>query len=130
MRIARLANGVFCVLLLSLIVGCSSKPSEIDVRQRIEQQISQNANGLIKLSDFRKTNGIEGGVGNSKIYTMEWVADLEFTDDCMWRDSDFRAIRPQDFSLLNIFQHRDAKKGDRISLSGSTTLLKTENGWR
>jgi hypothetical protein len=116
---------------LSLLAGCSFKSSEADARKRVEQEIQQNSNGFIKLIDFRKTNGKDVEFAGVKVYEMEWVANLEFTGDCMWNTSNFHTIPP--LEGINLLFHQDkkkAQKGQRVDLSGSTTFEKTEKGWR
>ena len=131
MRITQSVILAFFLLFLSVATGCSSKPTEADVRGLIVQKISQNSNGLIKLVGFRKTNGIEHEFGGTKVYEMEWVAELEFVADCVWDKSTFEAIPPPQGldAFLHLTKQKKAK-GARVDLSGSTTLQKTENGWR
>lgn len=122
---------LFSLAILFLLASCSSKPSESEVRQKIEQKISRNSNGLVKLVDFRKINGIEREFGGVRTYEMEWSAELEFVADCLWDSSTFKAIPPP--QGLDAYLHLNMKKaawGDRVKISGSTTLEKAENGWR
>ena len=121
----------FALFSMSLLAGCSSKPSESDMKQKIEQQIQQNSNGLIKLIGFQKTNGKDMEFAGVKIYEMEWVANLEFTGDCLWDKSNFSAIPPpQGIDWLLHMGKQKVQKGRRIDLSGKTTFEKTEKGWR
>jgi hypothetical protein len=112
--------------------GCFSKPNETEVKDLLVQEIKKKSNGLIKVINFKKTNGSEFNKGGLNIYQMEWTADLEFSEDCLWDTRTFEAVlKPKnDMDIWLHITKRKQKKGDRVSYQGSTTLRKTEKGWR
>jgi hypothetical protein len=130
------------LIALVTIAGCSGTPTESDAQQTVQQRIQSQSNGLIKLVSFRKTNGIAQEFGGMRAYHMEYTAEIEFIDDCMWSaggmmgwQGNFSAKRGQSQSysanFLDLSQgFRPAKKGERQSISGAFDYVKTENGWR
>ena len=112
-------------------VGCSMKPTDADAKRFIEQKIQTNSNGLVKLIDFKKTNGIDKEIQGQKLYKMEWVATIEFSDDCLINTTSFVAVRqPKGFEQFLHLDKKQAQKGTQIQIPGSTEFTKTENGWR
>src|ERR1039457_2533982 len=67
-----------------IFAGCSSKPSEGDGKQAVQNQINQDAQGRIKLVEFHKTNGQMAEINAVKIYSLAFGAEIEFTEDCKW----------------------------------------------
>ena len=118
------------LLSISLIVGCSSKPSETEARQPIEQKIQKNSKGLIKLISFKKTNAIASEINGVKLYEMEWIANIELTCDCYWLPEQFQAYTDTDVPLLSMVVFKKGQKGERFNVAGKTLFEKTENGWR
>lgn len=151
-----MTNIFVCVSFISMTSDCyawdfnfSSKPSLEVSRQRVQNLINRNAKGYIKLVGFRKKNGIEHELSGYKAYTMLWVADLEFREDCIWNETSFSAApmskgkwsKPQvvngvyfeAFSvtdwIYSEFETKWAKKGATASVSESYVYIKTDNGW-
>jgi hypothetical protein len=126
------------------LVGCSDKPSESDARQKLQNQVQQQSNGLIKLVSFQKTDGAMHEMMGMKAYEMSYAAEVEFVDDCFWSggnnlsgwEGSFYAERGQaapsgglqDF--FNLSQGRKAaKRGEHFTFTGRMNFEKTERGW-
>lgn len=130
---AKVARGQATANLKKSVVSTSSKPTEDDMKRRIEQLIGINSQGMIRLVGFKKRDGMEAERGGVKLYQMEWTAMIEFTKDCLWETSTFEAVPPTnslDGILFASSGYRSAKQGQRIDLNGKTTFRRTENGWR
>lgn len=134
---------LLCVL-SGALCGCSHKPSAADGRRKLENQIHQQSNGLVKLVSFEKTDGSMQEMMGMKTYAMSYAAEIEFVEDCLWSggnnltgwDGSFRAQRgqaPQDGGLMDVFYKtqgvKPAKKGERFKFTGSMDFEKTERGW-
>jgi hypothetical protein len=72
-----------------LFAGCSSNPSVGDGQQTIQNQINKDAQGRIKLIEFHKTNGQLAEINAIKVYSLEFEAEIEFTEDCKWVTGNF-----------------------------------------
>jgi hypothetical protein len=130
---ARNARSQALLSLKNSVVSTSSKPSETDMKRRVEQQIDINSQGYIRLVDFQKKDGIAKEFGGVKFYEMEWVATLEVTKDCLWNTESFEAVPPpqgMDGILYASSGYQAVNRGQRINFSGKTTFKKTERGWR
>jgi hypothetical protein len=127
------------------LVGCSDTLSQSDARQKLENQIRQQSNGLIKLVSFEKTDGVMHEMMGMKAYEMSYSAEVEFLDDCIWSagnnlmgwDGSFRAQRSQALpsGALNDFFDasqglKPAKKGEHFRFTGHLEFEKTERGWQ
>ena len=121
------------IILLSLVVGCSSKPSETEARQNLEQEIQKESDGLIKLVDFKKTNAVERQIqlSSETLYEMEWTATIELTCDCYWlpKHGTYMASTNPGRMWEDLFLEK-GQKGERIAVNGKTMFEKAENGWR
>jgi hypothetical protein len=113
------------------LAACSSStPSPTDGRRVVEAQIGQQSNGLIKLVSFEKTNGQETDFMGAKGYIMDYKAEIEFLDTCVWGTGgfgggDFVAAR----SSPMMFGVQKMQKGQRTTVSGKLGFRKTERGW-
>lgn len=116
---------------LLVLVGCSGKPSESEVRQAFDSYLSSKANGLYKLTEFRKTDSQELNVMGVKVVKYSWNAELEFGADSMWSPNDMQAIpMPSSFEMLLHLDKKRTPKGTALRLSGESTYEKTDNGWK
>ena len=70
--------------LSTLLAGCSSSPSAREGERAIQDSINQQSQGRIKLTKFQKKDGAQGEMMGMKMYTLEFQAGIEFTEDCKW----------------------------------------------
>lgn len=127
----------------------SSKPSESNAKNIIEQKVNQESEGKIRLVSFRKTNGQTREVYGVKVYVLEYEAVIEFLDDCKWLTVDPFSARHIGFKTvqtkrsaekkggywagwMNLTQTpgTEHKKGERQNYFSSIRFEKTEKGWR
>lgn len=124
-----------------VLAGCSGTPSEAEARRTLEDKIQKQSAGLIRLVSFQKTDGMTQEFAGMKGYHMEYTAEIEFLDDCMWSagafmwEGNFFAKRGHSTSGMAGFMDlsqgfKPARKGDRHRFSGSFDYVKTERGWR
>lgn len=124
-----------------LLVGCNSSspvPGASEGRRIIEERIKKEANGLITLVSFEKTNGMETDVMGVKGYKLEYKAVLAFSDDCTWGgnalgwDGSFTARRGRrQLGVLDgLAFNNNGKKGENYAFTSSLELQRTERGWR
>lgn len=128
-----------------ILTGCSSAPSASKGEQAIQDRISQESEGRIRLTEFQKTNGQQGEVMGVKVYGLEFDAQIEFTEDCKWitgmfgQQLSFRTSKAvaQKQSGFTWDKFRDAadnpgsivSKGQDIKVSGVVRFVKKEKGW-
>lgn len=135
----RVFCGAMLILWVGLLAGCS--PSAGDGRQAIENQIEKYSEGRIRLTNFRKTDATEGEFMGGKFYVLEYVAEIEFTEDCKWLNGAFggapsfrtsqSASGPRSESLWESINNPGvyAKRGEELELTGEIRFVKKESGW-
>lgn len=125
--------------------GMSGIPSASDGEQVVQSRIKEESEGRITLAKFQKTNGQESELLGVKVYSLEFVAEIIFTENCKWvagmfgQQLSFRTSKPvaeprSGFSwgkFLDDSQNPGMLvKGDqRVKLSGVIRFVKKEKGW-
>lgn len=141
-------KGLILLFFAILLAGCSSKPSENDGRQAIENKIRNEAEGHINLVQFQKTDGQLAEVMGVKVYTLDYDAQIEFAEACKWNikllagqlvdDSlTFRTSKLPDknlnataqFAEAALNQGQEMSKGEKVQLAGSIRFEQKERGW-
>jgi mono/diheme cytochrome c family protein len=131
--------------LCAIISGCSSNPAPGAGRQAVQDKINQDAQGRIKLKNFRKTNGQMAEINAVKVYSLAFDAEIEFTEDCKWVTGVFGqqpgfvtaklVAQPTSGFSWNKFMDdssnpgKAVKQGQRVNIDGVITFEITENGW-
>ena len=72
------------IVTATVLSGCSSVPSSSDAQKILENQITNQSKGIIKLIGFTQTNTQKGNMMGTKIYSLEYQAEIEFNADCYW----------------------------------------------
>ncbi|MBI5778388.1 MAG: tetratricopeptide repeat protein [Planctomycetes bacterium] len=103
--------------LLFTITGCGSKPSEIDGVKELKEAY----NNLVRVVNFKKTDGKPTEFKGVKGYEMEYEAEIEFLTDVF--DS---AVESGEDEYKGILK----EKGERDQIKGVIVFEKTERGWR
>ena len=125
------------LLALTLVVGCSdtSTPTVSDAKKLAEERVEKFGNGLLKLVSFEKKDGKQIQTPLGQLYEMEWVAKIEFIDDCVWQVDRFGALsraeakgKMMPFGFME--KAKPMNKGQRVEIDGKTTFERTEKGWR
>lgn len=127
------------VLLLCLagsLLGCSSKPSDSDIRT----EVTEFWKGCAKVSDVTKTNGIEGEGGKS--YQVAFSYKLEILEDgnkeprsqaiYLYYPSDSCSSAGGENSQMNTLAriaHGLINKGDVYTITSERNMVKSEKGW-
>lgn len=111
------------------VVSCSNDPSS-SAKNLLENKISTESNGKIKLVSFTKNNGISREESGAKTYQIEYSAIIEYQEDC-WQEN--YAQNP--FYVPNMRLGVDAletchHKGEKRTINSSMYLEKADNGWR
>jgi hypothetical protein len=114
----------FCILL----AGCSKQPSESDVKHEIESLMESRSNGALKLTMFKKLNGVGSVVNGVRMYRMDFEAVIARTRECYWSPVSFKAFDsvngdPAALGLLHSTQ-------GGAMIKSSILMEKTEQGWR
>lgn len=138
-------RSLLAITLALTLVGCSRTPSTSDARQKLENQIQQQSNGLIKLVSFEKTDGAMHEMMGMKAYEMSYAAEVEFLEDCLWSggnnlmgwNGSFYAQRGKPKPPQEVFGRffdlnqglKPANKGERFRFTGHMNFQKTERGW-
>jgi hypothetical protein len=122
------------ILGVTLLAGCSSTPSASEGRDVLEKQIQEQSKGMIKLLDFRKTDGQAGELMGVRVYAMDFEAEVEFQEDCYWGGpfGGFEVMtgEPGPFNAFMFMGKRKARAGERATISGKLQFQKTEKGWQ
>lgn len=118
--------------------ACSGDPGVSDAKKILETKIAEQSEGMVKLVDFEKTNGIKQSIGGMELYTLEYSATFEFQQES-WKECDpfegcfsnfyfiKEAPRGMEAAVLS-FKHFG--KGSKVKTSGKMNFQKTEKGWR
>ncbi|MCX6539832.1 MAG: hypothetical protein NT151_13000 [Acidobacteria bacterium] len=108
-------------------------------RQYFDQKVSGQSGGAIALARFAKTNGFDQELAGTKMYVLEWSADLSIVKD-IWKQgnafvgywSNFAVLAREPSTLENLalagstfFEEESA-----VRLTGTCQFRQTDNGWR
>lgn len=117
-------NLILMSLLCSvLLVGCSSKPSESDAKKIIEETAAKNSKGVVKLTSFSKTDGVDFELMGMKGYEMSWKGTFEVIREMH--------VNPKNFCVTNGRSfHKEYAAGETFETGGKIVFQKTENGWK
>jgi len=114
------------------LIGCSSKPDVGDIEAQLKQGWGM-CQGL-KLTDLKKTNGIDHG----STYEMAVSFKLEITKEATAEEAWFKEVICPAPGMLQLFWAygkldqkfgRPLKAGDVINVSDTFTMVKSEKGW-
>jgi hypothetical protein len=111
------------LVLASILVGCSGKPSETDAQNLFEDQLPKE---FCKLIRFAKTNAQSSEQSGVKMYTVEYEAEVEYLKDCM-KNSMNRIVEDPGMAPTGCTRF---KKGQRDLWRGLLTFGETEKGWK
>lgn len=125
------------LLLVLLASGCGRADNrESIVRDYLTQKAVDESHGAIMLQTFQKTNGYDQQAQGLKLYIMEWQVEVSVQREA-WKGGDAIAGYWQDFTAapgrpdgFMAASWKRFKKGASVRLTGQSTLLKTDNGWR
>jgi len=126
-----------------ILPSYASRPSESEGEQAIRVQIAREANGRIRLVEFRKTDGMEGQLMGYQVYGMEFAAKIEFTETCKWliggplvQQITFETSRAVTSSSVTRQLLEDAgnpgmvvAQGQQVTVTGVIQFIKKESGW-
>ena len=129
----------FCLLLFA---GCS--PSLDEAKLVLQQRISTESQGHIKLVSFRKTDLQEFQVKGVPGRRLSCAADVEFDHSGVWSrgvgnkslgfefsPNDSLMARGDIAEMMKDLQgERQMCKGERIRIAGVMTGAKSESGWK
>jgi hypothetical protein len=127
--------------MLILTAGCTSaRPTAALVGAYLQQKLAAESQGALTLADYKKSNGYSQDVGGMKLYVLEWQARLLVQQDAWkagngligyWNDFSVMTTKPgywESFGAASV--PTLLKSGTTIRLTGRSTALKTEQGWR
>lgn len=115
------------LLFVFLLSACSSYPSEVNVKEAIENSYKN----LVKVVSFKKINAQKGELAGIKFYEMEYSAVIEYLDDvvvtrAMGKTMEIRKGKRNPYMILE----REVKKGTQEKIKGKLTFESTEKGWK
>ncbi len=115
---------VLILCLASSLIGCSSKPDVSD----IEPELATIWGGcpLVKMSNLKKTNGLDHGNTYQMAYSYKLEVQEAATslDDAGTHCSALGVNTIYSLTKLNKFD-----KGDIITITGEVNMVKSEKGW-
>lgn len=124
-------NAFIGLCLSCFLLGCSSTPSESD----ISAGVNEYWGGCAKISDVKKTNGVDKG----NAYQVSYTYKLELLEDGggMFGTPPSCSImggeNPQAVSLIKIAvasgHQGKLVKGDVFTVTNETIMVKSEKGW-
>lgn len=116
----------------AFLLGCSNKPVDSDIATGLNEFWGTCA----KVSDVKKTNGIEGVGG--KAYQVSFTYSLEMTEDGVEKFNIYGAppscsyeggANSQIATLHKITNFAIVKKGDSYTVTAQLPMVKSEKGW-
>jgi len=109
----------------------------------MEQQVSSQSNGKLRLIDFKKQNGVINESFGPKTYTLEYVLVIEAmgqfwkkTEDkfmgANWYWTNFTVLDQGSKGGWDDYNNNWASfdRGSKIEITGTLSFENTENGWR
>ncbi len=129
------------LFVMILINSCGlTNTREAQVHDFLQQKVTSESQGALKLDNFKKINGYDQNIAGMKRYIIEWQADIS-TQQEIWKGgnflvgywSDFRVMAKQPSSMDELMMASSSKHfntGTKIRLTGNSYLQKTEQGWR
>lgn len=136
---------LFATAFVALIVlaGCAGgPPSENEAGSKLQEVISENSEGAIELTDFRKVDGQGREESGVRVYEMDVEGRVEIREECYWRPPG-RSSLGEAFSVASASEQEGywesfakkssgrvrASEGERHSFAGSITFEEKESGW-
>lgn len=122
----KLASILMFILCIALI-GCSSKPNVSDIEEDFNRDIGGCFSEVFKLSDLKKTNGIDQGNSYLMVYsyTLEALSN-ERVFHCTLGENNKLAkwnILPEGTQIGHL------ETGDKITIVNELIMVKSEKGW-
>jgi len=134
---------VLVALIILDVVACScglTDDRESKAREFLQQRVSTESRGAINLDSFSKTNGYEQELMGTKMYVLEWRAEVSIRQDVWkggnnligyWGSFGVMTEEPSSMdSLMMASAPRRFAKGTVVTFTGQCALRKTDNGWR
>lgn len=127
--------GLMVFLLLS--VGCgngsgtpdSATPSIDDVQAKISNDIANQGEGSFKVLSVRKRDGQASEIQGVKMYTLEFVATVEFSTACTYKTEGGIEIVKSTNTNIDDSSKMHAKTGERALVLGDLKFEMKESGW-
>ncbi len=136
------------IIALVLLTACgqstASTPSPDHGENALRERVKSDSEGRIRLTSFRKTDGQSWEKHGVSLYTMEYEAEIEFTEDC-WSSQEFyhgnafgtftiKVEDPRRYADLvrryeSLHERPWRNKGDSFIVQGSLAFQKKESGW-
>lgn len=141
---------VILLALLMLAVSAAfllskTAPFAAGGEKAVRDRISKDAEGRISLTSFRKVDGSRAETMMGTMYSLEFEAEIEFTEDCKWLSSGYglmpgnptfhTAKPPTNQSVFGSLMESATsagmlvKMGQRARVEGVVRFLKKESGW-
>jgi hypothetical protein len=129
-------------MLVVTIPGCSSTPSERQIRSLLEEEVSSESAGRLRLASFAKINGREAEMMGIRSYIIDWEGEIEVLESTFWespyvgreRELSF-ATEPSDgvdFAKrwdLTFTGYEEFSEGHLQKIRAVMTLQDSDNGW-
>lgn len=133
------------LLPLAMLCGCgasSSLPTEDAAKQALQDKITEQNKGRLKLVSFRKTDGQSGMAMGVQTYKMEVEGEVEVTTDCYWPSN---STEPRTHVVTNGVvdftgsggagtitpePKEIARKGTKRKIVSTVFFEKSEKGWK
>jgi hypothetical protein len=130
-------KALYAVVIEKLAKIEDATPTEDDTKRTLEARISEQSKGRIRLTQFKKRDGVLNPLGG---YLVEYEAETEVLEACywgplnigLWHGEFYTAVgNPNDLQYLSpeYLGKVKARRGERISFHGVVNMVKTEKGW-
>ena len=140
---AKSSSGVVLIALLAMGTILSScglfDNREAKAHEYLQQKIASESQGAITLDRFTKTNGYDQDSLGTKMYVLEWQAQISFQAEGWkagnalvgyWETFDVLTRQPGSLNSLVMGGATRFDKGTKVLLSGDSMFRKTDKGWR
>jgi hypothetical protein len=137
----RRQNLLGILVLLSVVIlqsGCSKSPRASLGKQTLQNIVTSQSDGRIKVTEFDKTNGIAREIAGQRIHTMEYTATIRFQKPG-WKGGDAFVGYFSSFAVADTApagweafgkNWKFFEKNAEVQLTGEIIFEDTENGWR
>lgn len=117
------------LIILFIVSGCSSLPSETDAKNDLKKRIDEQSNGKIELIKFEKTNALKQNIFGSEEYIIEFKAQIKLNE------AGYISEWLHEIDVFKFYDHpgwhREFYEKDiTLNLTGKVDYEKTEKGYR
>ena len=114
------------------LAGCSSAPSDSEIKKVLEKRIQKESGGAIKLVTFENLRSHTADAMGIKLYILDYQAVIEFTTPCYWegQSAGFKVTigEPGPYSARLYEGQKRMLKGQQETVTGTVRFEQSDDG--